>query len=375
MQVCAAIIGIRNYQVEESLLRKSRNPALPGWLSILLSVAFVLASFAVVVFSYLTMQIVWTRAVNPVEAAAEDVSSVELELNQDAPQPVLTLPPGEPTPTLIPTSEARSADERTNILVMGIDRRPGESFVSRTDSMLLVSIDPQTEGASMLSIPRDLYTVIPGYGRDRINTAFVYGSSGDNPIGGAAMAMNTVEYNLGVPVDHYILIDFGAVIKGIDTLGGVDVRVPFDIDDPTYPDMNYGFDPLYIPAGMQHMDGTTALKYARTRHVDNDFGRAYRQQQLIMAARDKALGLGIGGLLTRAPELYARVEQGVRTDLSLEQIVQLAQVASGIDSENISSAVLDQNYVSPFITDNGAQVLVLDPEATTPLINDLFYGE
>jgi hypothetical protein len=94
-----------------------------------------------------------------------------------------------------------------------------------------------------------------------------------------------------------------------------------------------------------------------------------------MAARDKALGLGIGGLLTRAPELYARVEQGVRTDLSLEQIVQLAQVASGIDSENISSAVLDQNYVSPFITDNGAQVLVLDPEATTPLINDLFYGE
>ncbi len=356
-------------------MRKSRNPVLPGWLSILLSVAFVLASFAVVVFSYLTMQIVWTRAVNPVEAAAEDVSSVELDLNQDAPQPMLTLPPGEPTPTLIPTSEARSADERTNILVMGIDRRPGESFVSRTDSMLLVSIDPQTEEASMLSIPRDLYAVIPGYGRDRINTAFVYGSSGDNPIGGAAMAMNTVEYNLGVPIDHYVLIDFSAVIKGIDTLGGVDIIVPFDIDDPTYPDMNYGYDPLFIPAGLQHLDGSTALKYARTRHVDNDFGRAYRQQQLIMAARDKALGLGIGGLLTRAPELYARIEQGIRTDLSLEQIVQLARVASGIDSENISSAVLDQNYVSPFVTDTGAQVLVLDPEATTPLISDLFYGE
>ncbi|MFN2143190.1 MAG: LCP family protein [Candidatus Promineifilaceae bacterium] len=356
-------------------MRKSRNPVLPGWLSILLSVAFVLASFAVIVFSYLTLQIVWNQAVNPVEAAAADVSEVELELNQAAPQPILTLPPGEPTPTLIPTSEARGADERTNILVMGIDRRPGESFISRTDSMMLVSIDPETEEASMLSIPRDLYVVIPGYGRDRINTAFVYGSSGGNPVGGAAMAMNTVEYNLGVPVDHYVLIDFSAVIKGIDTLGGVDVIVPFDIDDPTYPDMNYGYDPLFIPAGLQHLDGTTALKYARTRHVDNDFGRAYRQQQIIMAARDEALGLGIGGLLARAPELYARVEEGIRTDLSMEQIVQLAKVASGIDSEDVNRAVLDQNFVSPFVTDNGAQVLILDPEAATPLINELFYGE
>ena len=90
------------------------------------------------------------------------------------------------------------------------------------------------------------------------------------------------------------------------------------------------YDPLYIPAGYQHMDGQTALKYARTRHVDNDFGRAARQQQVILAARDKALGLGIVDLLSRAPDLYKRVEQGIRTDLSLEQIVQLARTASGI---------------------------------------------
>ena len=356
-------------------MRRSNSPALPGWLSVLLSIAFVLASFAVIVFAYLTMQIVWTRAVNPVEAAAEDVADVELELDQEAPQPMLTLAPGVPTPTLMPTSEARETDERTNILVMGIDRRPGESFISRTDSMMLISVDPDSEEIGILSIPRDLYAVIPGYGRDRINTAFVYGASGDNPIGGAALAMNTVEYNLGVPVDHYALVDFSAVTKGIDTLGGVDVIVPFDIDDPTYPDMDYGFDPLFIPAGLQHLDGRTALKYVRTRHVDNDFGRAYRQQQVLLAARDKALGLGIAGLLARAPELYARVEQGIRTDLSLEQIVQLAQAASGIDSENIRSEVLDQNYVSPFVTDKGAQVLVFDPELTTPLINEMFYGE
>ena len=254
---------------------------------------------------------------------------------------------------MIPTSPAREADDRTNILVMGIDRRPGEAFISRTDSMMLISIDPQGEAIAILSIPRDLYVVIPGLGQDRINTAFVYGAAdGNHPAGGAALAMSTVEYNLGVPVDHYVLVDFSAVTKGIDTLGGVDVYVPYDINDPTYPDMNYGYDPLFIPAGLQHMDGQTALKYARTRHVDNDFGRAPRQQQVLLAARDKALGLGITGLLARAPELYQRVEQGISTDLSLEQIVQLARAAADIDSENIRSEVLDQNYVSPFLTDH-----------------------
>jgi LCP family protein required for cell wall assembly len=329
----------------------------------------------VIVFAYLTMQVVWTRAINPVEAAAADVAAVELDLDQQGPSEVQTLPPGEPTPTLIPTSEAREADQRTNILVMGIDRRPGESFISRTDSMMLVSIDPVGEQASILSIPRDLYAMIPGFGKDRINTAFVYGSAGDNPVAGAALAMSTIEYNFGVPVDHYVLVDFSAVIKGIDTLGGVTLNVPFDINDPTYPDMNYGYDPLFIPAGTQQMDGRTALKYARTRHVDNDFGRAARQQQVLLAARDKAMGLGIAGLLARAPELYKRVEQGIRTDLSLEQLVQLTQAASSIDSERIHNEVLDGNYVSPFLTEKGAQVLVLDPDATTQLVQELFYDE
>jgi anionic cell wall polymer biosynthesis LytR-Cps2A-Psr (LCP) family protein len=187
--------------------------------------------------------------------------------------------------------------------------------------------------------------------------------------------MSTVEYNLGVPVDHYVLVDFSAVTKTIDTLGGIDIIVPFDINDPTYPDMDYGFDPLFIPAGLQHMDGQTALKYARTRHVDNDFGRASRQQQVLLSARDKALGLGIAGLLARAPELYARVEQGIRTDLSLDQLVELGKAISSIERENIRNEVLDQNFVSPFVTDIGAQVLILDPAAAEPFIQELFYAD
>jgi LCP family protein required for cell wall assembly len=256
---------------------------------------------------------------------------------------------------------------------MGIDRRPGEAFVSRTDSIMLVSIDPVNDSISVLSIPRDLYVLIPGYGRDRINTAFVYGSSGDNPTGGAALSMQTVEYNLGVPINHYILVDFSAVVNGVNTLGGIDVFVPVDINDPTYPDMNYGFDPLFIPAGTQHLDGALALKYARTRHQDNDFGRAQRQQQVLLAARDKALGLGLPSLLSRAPELYRNLEQGIRTDLSLDQIVRLVTAVGNIPSENIQNDVLDYRYVESFLTDAGAQVLILQNEKAAPLIEELFY--
>ena len=217
--------------------------------------------------------------------------------------------------------------------------------------------------------------LIPGYGRDRINTAFVYGAVGNNYSSGAALARQTIEYNLGIPIDHYVLVDFSAVVKTIDTLGGIEVYVPYEINDPKYPDMNYGYDPLYIPAGLQYMDGQTALKYARTRHADNDFGRAARQQQVILAARDKALGLGITGLLARAPELYKRVEQGIRTDLTLDQIVRLAKIAAGIPSENIRREVLDLDYVSTYLTEQGSQVLVLDPEKTAELIEELFYGQ
>ena len=316
-----------------------------------------------------------SRPLNPLAQAAEAVSDVVLTpLPQEGQAPVPVVQEGQPTPTLIPTSSPAPQSERKNVLVMGIDRRPGEAFISRTDSMMLVSIDPESDSAAILSIPRDLYVVIPGRGQDRINTAFVYGSTGNNPAGGAQLAMQTVEYNLGVPVHDYLLVDFSAVTRGIDALGGIDVQVPYDIYDPTYPDMNYGYDPLYIEAGLQHMDGATALKYARTRHQDNDFYRAQRQQQVIMAARQKMLGLVPAELLRQAPFLYQQLSSGVRTDLSLDEIIRLATTASGIPTENIRREVLDQDYVMAYRTPAGASVLVPLNEQIAPLIQEMFHG-
>lgn len=354
---------------------RTRQPVLPNWLTYLLSIAFVFSGIAVVIFAYFTFQVMFNRPLNPLEQSVAAVAGIDLSLDQDGPSDVPTLPPGQPTPTLIPTNEPWQGTDRVNILLMGIDRRPGQSFISRTDTMMLVSIDPETESASILSIPRDLYVLIPGRGRDRINTAFVYGSAGDNPLGGAALAMQTVEYNLGVPINHYVLVDFSAVINGINAIGGIDVNVPVAIDDPTYPDMSYGFDPLFIPAGLQNMDGALALKYARTRYADNDFGRAARQQQVLLAVRQKVAALGFTGMIAQAGTLYQQVENGVRTDLSLDQMIRLATIVNGIPSEDIRNDVLDFDYVSSYRTETGAQVLILENDKAAPLIQSLFYGE
>jgi polyisoprenyl-teichoic acid--peptidoglycan teichoic acid transferase len=270
-----------------------------------------------------------------------------------------------------PTTAA--AEGRVTILLMGIDRRPGEPFISRTDTMMLLSFDAGAGTASILSLPRDLYVPIAGHGQNRINSAFVYGAAGNNPAAGAELAMQTVSELLDVPIDHYLLVDFSAFIRTIDLLGGIEVYLPEPIDDSRYPDMNYGYEPLYIPAGRHHFDGETALKYARTRGQDNDFYRAQRQQQVVLAVRRKALQLGLPGLIGRAPALYRQVSQGVFTDLTLDEMLRLAQLTASLESDAIETAVLDFNYVSSHRTENGAQVLLLSQTKAAPLISRLFH--
>jgi LCP family protein required for cell wall assembly len=345
-------------------------------MNVIVGLVFVVTGVIVSVLIYLTVQAFLNQPLNPLAEAAEQVSDLNLQpLPQAGIVPIPTVPDGQELPTAIPTSEIIDNSERVNVLVLGIDRRPGEPFISRTDTMMLMSIDTKNLTASILSIPRDLYVVIPGIGRDRINTAFVYGSAGNNPAGGAELTKQTVEYNLGVPVNHYVLVDFNALTQGIDTIGGIDINVPTEIYDPMFPDMNYGYDPLHIAAGLQHFDGTTALKYARTRHQDNDFNRARRQQQVIMATRDKVLGLGVGDMIDRAPDLLQQLSQSYRTDLSLNDVIGLSKVVAEIPTESIRNEVLDQNYVSNYTTDRGASVLIPINNLIAPLLQEMFYTE
>ncbi|MGQ9792203.1 MAG: LCP family protein [Anaerolineae bacterium] len=259
--------------------------------------------------------------------------------------------------------------ERVNILLLGVDKRPDES-ISRTDTMILLSVDPATTRASMLSIPRDLWVTIPGYGENRVNMSYYFGEKDKYPGGGPALAMRTVQYNLGVPVHFYVRVDFDGFRRIIDTLGGIDINVPETIDDPKYPDMNYGYEPFYIGAGLQHMDGSTALKYARTRATRGaDFDRARRQQQVLLAIRERALALDV---IPKIPELWVTMAGTVQTDLQLIDILELAKLADRISGDRIETAVIDHTMTVDYRTDTGARVLLPVRERIRPLIERLF---
>jgi LCP family protein required for cell wall assembly len=260
--------------------------------------------------------------------------------------------------------------ERINILLLGIDKRPDEVY-SRTDTMILVTVDPNTNTAGMLSIPRDLWVSIPGYDEDRINKAYFLADQNKYPGGGPALAMKTVQYNLGVPVHFYAQIDFRGFEEIIDTLGGIDIYVPETIDDPKFPDANYGYDPFYIEEGYHQLDGHDAMRYARTRATPgSDFSRAKRQQQVLLAIRDKALQIGI---IPKIPELWATFSETVQTDLQLVDILELTQLADDISADDIRSEVIDfrmtVNYVVP---DTGAQVLLPLREKIKVVIDEMF---
>jgi LCP family protein required for cell wall assembly len=260
--------------------------------------------------------------------------------------------------------------ERVNILLLGIDKRPDDTL-SRTDTMIVVTIDPNTMTAGMLSIPRDLYIPIPGYdGEDRINKAYYLGEKDGYPGGGPALAMKTIQDNFGIPIHFYAQIDFQGFRDMVDTLGGIEVDVPETIDDPTYPDENYGFDPFYIEAGHHLLDGHSALQYARTRHAaGSDFGRAARQQQVILAIRNKALELN---MIPKIPELWSSFSTSIDTNLQLIDIVELSQLAGSIDAAKIQSAVIDHNYTVDYVTDQGGQVLLPLRDKIQTLIDSIF---
>ncbi len=249
--------------------------------------------------------------------------------------------------------------ERVNLLLLGVDERPQENGMARTDTMMVLTLDPTTLQAGVLSIPRDLWVPIPGYNQGRINTAHRLGELYNYPGGGPALARETVEYNLGIPIQYYVRLNFQGFVDLIDLIGGIDVYVAEPINDPLYPDNNYGYDPLYIPAGQQHFDGAMALKYARTRHDSNDFERARRQQQVLLAVLERVSSLNLlPQLAPRLGELYTLMDQSVSTDLTLDEVLALAGLAIKVDRTQIRFAVIDSTCTENYITPEGAQVLI-----------------
>ena len=265
--------------------------------------------------------------------------------------------------------------DRINILVMGLDRRPREGqSPSRSDTMFVLTVDPQTKTAGILGIPRDLYVDIPdgdgGYFEDRINTALVYGEVNDYKGGGQQLAIDTVEHNLGVKIGHYVIIDFEGFKEVIDALGGIDVDVPTYVSDPTYSwtELPGDYDPQEFEPGLQHMDGETALAYARIRQNSDDLDRIQRQQRIIFAVMDKALSLNV---LRNALELWNKYKDAIDTDINDIQLAGFAKLAAGISPEKISALSLGP-ATTPWMTPGGASVLLPSAEGIARIVQALF---
>ena len=257
---------------------------------------------------------------------------------------------------LLPTWSGR---DRVTVLLLGVDERAQESGPWRTDTIMLLTLDPSSRQAGVLSIPRDLWVPIPGHRDGRINTAHFLGEAYNHPGDGPGLAIETIEYNFGVPIDYYVRVNFQAFVSLVDQIGGIDVYVEETISDPLYPDHAYGYDPLYIEAGWHHFNGEMALKYARTRHGSSDFDRARRQQQVMLAILERVTTYELLPQLARtAPQLYETLQASVTTDLALDQILAMANLATAVQKEDIRMAVIDQTCTQPWVTPDGAQVLV-----------------
>jgi LCP family protein required for cell wall assembly len=250
------------------------------------------------------------------------------------------------------------ADENgnTNVLLLGKgdDSHDG---IDLTDTIMVASFEPKrTKSVILLSIPRDLYIRdAKGMHAGRINDLYrvyksYYKRQGSSKEEASQKAMKDLAKEIGdrlnLPIHHVVMVDFIGFVQAVDALGGVDIEVPETLIDPEYPGPNYTYQTFAIQAGLQHLDGETALKYARSRHSTSDFSRSGRQQQVLSALAQKAKDLGIIGSTSRMGELWQIISDHSETTMSFGEMVSMAGMGKAIEKDRILSVQLNNDTTS-----------------------------
>jgi LCP family protein required for cell wall assembly len=266
-----------------------------------------------------------------------------------------------PSPTIVPTSVPLLpiGEDTLVFALLGTDEEqtPGSW---RTDAIVLAFVESSAKRVSLLSVPRDLWVYIPGHGHERINTVDI--------MGGLDLLDQTFRYNLGVPVHHYVRVNFHGFVRLIDAVGGVTVNVEQALEDripdPLSPT---GWFEIALEEGSQHLDGQTTLAYCRSRMTTSDFDRSRRQRQVLLALWQQAFTVDT---LSQVPELWAALGESFDTDLSVGAGVQLAQAMVDLDVQNVRSASIS-TAVEQWTTPEGAWVLLPHTDAIRQAILDL----
>lgn len=267
---------------------------------------------------------------------------------------------------------------RINVLLMGIDQREGETGPFPTDTIILLSLNPAAQSGVILSIPRDMYVRFPVSNgqRGKINTANIVGENLSWPGGGAEYTKRTVSEFLGVPIDFYVMVNFTAFLEIMDVIGPVEICVPEAIDDPDYPDGSYGTRPVYFDPGCQDLPPDRLLEYSRTRATSNgDIDRAARQQQVMLAVREKVVTVtGLSNVIRNATSIWESVSDNIRTDMSFEDVYSLAFFMDDVPAENIVNSTIGYDRVEIGTSPEGEDILIPIQSDVIALVMELFGG-
>lgn len=282
-------------------------------------------------------------------------------LDSHAPTPLRGVPtPAAPPPPL-------DSSKRINVLLLGSDNdQKFQSNALLSQTMIVVSIDPAHRQVTLLSLPRDLWVSIPGHSDAKIDLAYAEG--------GAPLARATVEKAFKIPIHYYAWIGLNGLVRVVDRVGGVDVDVLHPVLDDNYPNdfsgNGWGTERVYLAAGPQHLDGRHTLQYVRSRHGDllSDFGRAQRQQQVLLALERRMAGLD---LVSAIPAFARDLNGHVKTDLDLVRLTQLALFMRGLHPSDVRQAFITP-YVRDAVSPDGQQILVADWGAVNTYLRQLF---
>ncbi len=273
-------------------------------------------------------------------------------------------------------------DDRINFLLLGVGGE-GHAGSELTDTIIFTSFRPSTNEIGMMSIPRDLIVPIPEYGYRKINHINAYGEL-ENPGDGAELTSNIISEILDQEIHYYAKVDFNGFKKLIDAIGGIDVYVDTSFTDTSYPTEDDLTQTIKFDTGWQYMDGDTALMYARSRHGTNgegsDFARADRQQDILLAVKDKILSPGILLNPGKLNKLVSLFQETVETNMSIWEIMKLAQYAPDINTDDIAMTVLDDMPNSPLYSSSINNSYVLLPKQDDwseiqSLADNVFSGE
>lgn len=257
-------------------------------------------------------------------------------------------------------------DGRINVLLLGKASKeyPGQNL---TDTIMIASIDTKTMQTALLSIPRDMQIQMPG-SKNFVKINSIY-SIARNEVDPSSIIRKSIETITGIPIHYYVIIDYRGFEQVIDAIGGIHIQVDRDIYDPRYPGPNYSYELFELSKGFHTLDGATALKYVRERHSDpqGDFGRAYRQQQVIESVKNRVFSIKTFLNPFTFNTLLDALGNNVRTNILPNEIESFINLVKKSDTQNISNVVIDawkKNSllrVSHVALENGQSMFILIP--------------